>query len=118
CNFCSKHLLTLFRPTASQLSRHPDPSSVIIETLMTNLTELAIQGTEPESIATPREDNKLRIEDHAAHDWYRFVLSYPAHLVRTYIDRFALNSGKTVLDPFCGTGTTLVECKKHGIPTQ
>ena len=35
-----------------------------------------------------RENNKLRIEDCAAHDWYRFVLSFPAHLVRTYIDRF------------------------------
>jgi hypothetical protein len=85
--------------------------------LMTDLTELAIQGTERESVAAPREDNKLRIEDHAAHDWYRFVLSFPAHLVRTYVDRFALNRGKTVLDPFCGTGTTLVECKKHGIPS-
>ena len=66
---------------------------------------------------SPREDNKLRIEDRAAHDWYRFVLSFPAHLVRTYIDRFALTPSHTVLDPFCGTGTTIVECKKHGIPS-
>ncbi len=64
-----------------------------------------------------REDNKLRLEDRSAHDWYRFVLSFPAHLVRSYIDRFALNSTHTVLDPFCGTGTTIVECKKHGIPS-
>src|SRR5688572_4755071 len=65
----------------------------------------------------PREDNKLRLEDRAAHDWYRFVLSFPAHLVRTYIDRFGLDAKHTVLDPFCGTGTTLVECKKLGIPS-
>ena len=64
---------------------------------------------------SPREDNKLRLEDRAAHDWYRFVLSFPAHLVRTYLDRFGLEPGQTVLDPFCGTGTTLVECKKLGI---
>lgn len=63
----------------------------------------------------PREDNKLRIEDRAAHDWYRFVLSYPAHLVRDYISRFDVNPTGLVLDPFCGTGTTLVECKKLGI---
>lgn len=68
-------------------------------------------------IAAVREDNKLRIEDRAAHDWYRFVLSYPAHLVRDYIARFGINSNQTVLDPFCGTGTTLVECKKLGIPS-
>ncbi len=63
----------------------------------------------------PREDNKLRIEDRAAHDWYRFVLSYPAHLVRDYISRFEVEPDGLVLDPFCGTGTTLVECKKLGI---
>src|SRR5207249_2399164 len=57
----------------------------------------------------------LRLEDRAAHDWYRFVLSFPAHMVRTYMDRFGLEKKHKVLDPFCGTGTTLVECKKLGI---
>jgi hypothetical protein len=64
-----------------------------------------------------QEDNKLRAKDHAAHDWYRFVLSFPPHLVRDYIDKFGVDSSNCVLDPFCGTGTTLVECKKLGIPT-
>jgi hypothetical protein len=64
-----------------------------------------------------REDNKLRAEDRAVHDWYRFVLSFPPHLVRTYIERFGITSPERVLDPFCGTGTTLVECKKLGLVT-
>jgi hypothetical protein len=68
-------------------------------------------------LQTTREDNKLRVEDRAAHDWYRFVLSYPAHIVRTYVERFGLDSRHNVLDPFCGTGTTIVECKKLGIPS-
>lgn len=59
--------------------------------------------------------NKLRPEDRAVHDWYRFVLSFPPHLIQEYVDRFGLGSSDTVLDPFCGTGTTLVECKKLGI---
>jgi SAM-dependent methyltransferase len=62
-----------------------------------------------------KEDNKLRPEDRPAHDWYRFVLSFPPHLVRQYIERFGIHAGQLVLDPFCGTGTTLVECKKLGI---
>lgn len=62
-----------------------------------------------------KERNKLQIQDSAAHNWYRFVLSFPPHLVREYIRRFSLNESDTVLDPFCGTGTTLVECKKLGI---
>jgi DNA modification methylase len=63
------------------------------------------------------ELNKLYPEDRAAHDWYRFVLSYPPHLVRDYLERFGVDANRCVLDPFCGTGTTLVECKKLGIPS-
>jgi SAM-dependent methyltransferase len=61
--------------------------------------------------------NKLSIDDHAAHDWYRFVLSYPPHLVRDYLKRLPAPEGRRVLDPFCGTGTTVVECKKLGVPS-
>ncbi len=59
--------------------------------------------------------NRLRLEDRAVHDWYRFVLSFPPHLVRDYLKRFNVQPGQIVLDPFCGTGTTLVECRKRGI---
>ena len=62
-----------------------------------------------------REDNKIRHQDRAVHQWYRFVLSFPPHLVRDYVEKFGLDSNHLVLDPFCGTGTTLVECKKLGI---
>lgn len=59
--------------------------------------------------------NRLSIADNAAHDWYRFVLSYPAHLVRHYLEQFGANEYSVVLDPFCGTGTTIVEAKKLGV---
>lgn len=61
--------------------------------------------------------NRLDAADRAAHDWYRFVLSFPPHLVRQYVERFDLDPRACVLDPFCGTGTTIVECKKLGIPS-
>ncbi len=59
--------------------------------------------------------NRLDPRDRAFHDWYRFVLSFPPHLVRNYIERFGLDHKKTILDPFCGTGTTLVEAKFSGM---
>src|SRR5712692_8146765 len=36
-----------------------------------------------------RADNRLQLSDRAAHDWYRFVLSFPPHLVRNYLERLA-----------------------------
>jgi DNA modification methylase len=59
--------------------------------------------------------NSIMPEDRAFHDWYRFVLSYPPHLVRDYINDFGLDEQSTILDPFCGTGTTLVEAKLNQI---
>ncbi|MDP1714751.1 MAG: DNA methyltransferase [Anaerolineales bacterium] len=59
--------------------------------------------------------NKLDPQDRAFHAWYRFVLSFPPHLVQDYIQKFGLNQKSVILDPFCGTGTTLVEAKLAGI---
>lgn len=63
------------------------------------------------------EINRVLPEDRLAHEWYRFVLSYPPHLVRNYLRMFNASPSTTVLDPFCGTGTTLVEAKRNGIPS-
>ena len=67
-------------------------------------------STEANAIA-----NKLATEDRAFHDWYRFVLSYPPHLVDSYLQDFGLTEDNVVLDPFCGTGTTIVQAKLSGI---
>lgn len=68
--------------------------------------------------ATPNTlRNDLQSEDEAIHSWYRFVLSFPPHLVRHYIEKFHLDERHLLLDPFCGTGTTLVEARLCGIPS-
>lgn len=61
------------------------------------------------------DENVVRDEDQAVHRWYRFVLAYPPHLVRDYLNDFEVGPGGVVLDPFCGTGTTIVEAKKLGV---
>lgn len=60
-------------------------------------------------------DNRVQPADEPVHNWYRFVLAFPPHLVRSYLDRFDTEPGDTFLDPFCGTGTSLVEAKMHGL---
>lgn len=73
-----------------------------------------IQDTKKPELSNGRA-NKLDPQDRGFHDWYRFVLSFPPHLVRDYIQKFNLNQKSVVLDPFCGTGTTLVETKLAGM---
>jgi hypothetical protein len=59
--------------------------------------------------------NQTQLGDKSFHSWYQFVLGFPPHLVRYYIFKFGIQPGHLVLDPFCGTGTTNVECKKQSI---
>ena len=66
-----------------------------------------IQEKKKQDVSNGRA-NKLDPQDRAFHDWYRFVLSFPPHLVRDYIKKFQLTQKSVVLDPFCGTGTTLI----------
>jgi hypothetical protein len=62
--------------------------------------------------------NKLKAKDEAIHGWYRFVLGYPPHLVRQYLDRLAVYPDDGwVFDPFSGTGTTPVEARLNGYRT-
>ncbi len=44
------------------------------------------------------------------------VLGYPDHLVASLLSRLSVEKTSRVLDPFCGSGTTLVECMKRGVP--
>lgn len=43
------------------------------------------------------------------------VLGYPDHLVASLFARLGVDETSRVLDPFCGSGTTLVECKKRHV---
>src|SRR3990172_8540639 len=73
-----------------------------------------IQETQKPELSNGRA-NKLSPQDRAFHDWYRFVLSFPPHLVQDTIGKFGLNKSSVILDPFCRTRTTLVEVKLAGM---
>lgn len=64
------------------------------------------------SMARPKPQRFLNGE---VHNWYRIVLGFPDHLVAELLDEFQVKAGELVLDPFCGTGTTLIECMKRQI---
>ena len=47
------------------------------------------------------------------HRWFYYKEGYSPDLVQDLIKKFNLNS--PILDPFCGTGTTLLACKQKNI---
>jgi DNA modification methylase len=53
-------------------------------------------------------------ESVAVHRWWPYVQGYSAEFVRETLARAALPRGATVLDPFAGSGTTLVEARLAG----
>ncbi len=48
------------------------------------------------------------------HRWWPYVQGYSAEFARTVIDEAQLATPATVLDPFSGSGTTLVEARRAG----
>jgi DNA modification methylase len=59
--------------------------------------------------------NQLKAKDKAIHGWYRFVLAYPPHLVREYLQKLEADPERDwVFDPFSGTATTPVEARLNG----
>lgn len=64
---------------------------------------------------SPAKLHPQRFLNGEVHDWYRIILGYSDHLVGGLLDEFDLNPKSRVLDPFCGSGTTLVEGMKRGL---
>jgi hypothetical protein len=65
--------------------------------------------------AKPGRSNLQKFDQIAFHRWYNFVLGFSDQLVQPLLEMLSVTSKDVVLDPFCGTGTTLVECAKSGI---
>jgi len=49
------------------------------------------------------------------HQWHQTVLGFSPKLVTRCLAAMDISRDATVLDPFCGLGTALVECKRRGI---
>jgi SAM-dependent methyltransferase len=49
------------------------------------------------------------------HNWYYFKEGFSKKLVDNLIDKFDLDNRSLVLEPFCGSGTTVLTCKQRGI---
>lgn len=62
---------------------------------------------------TPRAARKEEV-----HRWYLFPHSFTGNLVDALIEEWCLDPSDQILDPFVGSGTTLLAAKKAGVPAQ
>ena len=64
----------------------------------------------------PSHNAKCWSSDYGTHGFHRYVGRFPSHLIRSLINAFGANENDVILDPFSGSGTTLVESRMLGIP--
>jgi len=70
-----------------------------------------------EPASAPRSPARFTFRGNLAstrHGWLRLTPAYSVHLVRELLDGIDATRGP-VLDPFCGTGTTLLACAERGV---
>ena len=75
--------------------------------------ELYDQNIDIRLLVTPYQNKRLPV-----YDWYSYKHSFSRDLVIKLIEKFRLNDEDKILDPFCGSGTTLLASKEMGIPVQ
>ena len=56
-----------------------------------------------------------RFRDRKIHSWYKSVMAFPDHLVDSILESFAPSEGAVFFDPYCGSGTALVEAQRKGL---
>src|SRR4030042_1176257 len=54
-------------------------------------------------------------KDEPVYNWFYYKEGFAKELVFRLAEMFSLKKGMTVLDPFCGVGTTLLACRQLGL---
>src|ERR1700674_151829 len=83
--------------------------------MKTTMVRVACADYSAKGPSPPRTPSAQTILNGEVHNWYRLRLGYSDHLVADLLEEFGLQPGDRLLDPFCGSGTSLVECMKKGI---
>jgi site-specific DNA-methyltransferase (cytosine-N4-specific) len=96
-----------------------DQENTPITDLMT-VDGLAKEGLESpisEALSDVQWDFPLRVAHSDIEGIHPYPAKFVAELPRALLENLPLPSGTAVLDPFCGSGTTLVESQRLGVPS-
>lgn len=87
--------------------KHKHYSRWILNSFNNNMTQLTLFFKKQ----TVSELNQYGI----IHKWYNYLEEFPYSLIEKKIKEYRLNSDAIVLDPFCGSGTTLVSANMFSL---
>ena len=76
---------------------------------LTQYNKLHIERKDLSPLVTFQPNKKVPI-----HRWYNYTQGYSAKLVETLLKELGISSSALVYDPFSGSGTTLLSCRKLG----
>ena len=65
--------------------------------------------------ATARSGRKRQATRYSVHGLHEYKGKFNPQVVRALLNIFDIGPDQSVLDPFCGSGTTLVECSHMGV---
>ena len=73
---------------------------------MEESTQLDLEG----SLIIGRNDTTFRGHSlERIHNWYSYVEGFSGNLIRYYLKKFNIGPSSNIMDPFSGSGTTVVE---------
>ena len=106
--------LTFFSEFSFENSKKSKKNVVTEQAILEGLNSIQIDLFTAEYIYSfkPNASREIRYLSHALHEYKgRF---YP-QLAKSFMNYAGIKKGQTVLDPFCGSGTTLLESLLYGI---
>lgn len=81
------------------------------------MNEIVRVASPVEKVTAPGRSELQQFENGAFHRWYNFILGYSDQLVTQAFKTLDVANAQRVFDPFCGSGTTLVEAAQRGLPS-
>ena len=70
---------------------------------------------DPQKLLQSLENNKSRNIRYLTHSFHEYKGRFYPQLAKSLMNYAGIDKGKTILDPFCGSGTTLVESLLFGV---
>lgn len=69
----------------------------------------------PDLISADKLPTNLTTDNHPIHRWYNFIAGFSPEFIQSCINEARLNGEHRLLDPFAGSGTSLVQASLAGV---